>query len=74
MFVTVAFWLFVPNFRILAEGICAEAILTTVHFRIFCALLFAAFVQLVWTVCDGGFDNHFESARLLIFLSAVADL
>ena len=59
---------------ILAKAICAEAMLTAVHFWIFCALLFVAFVQLVWTVCDGGFDNHFESVRLLILLSAVADL
>ena len=60
--------------RILAEAIFAAASLTAVPSRIFCALLFAAFVQLVWTVCDGGFDNHFESARLLILLSVLADL
>ena len=41
--------------RILAEEIFPEAILTVVPFRILCALLFAAFVQLVWSVCDGGF-------------------
>jgi len=64
--------------RILAEAIFAEASLTAFSFSIlaaiFCALLFATFVQLVWTVCDGGFDNHFESARSLILLSVVADL
>ena len=53
--------------RILAKAIFAEAILTAVPFRILCALLFAAFVQLVWTVCDGGFDNHFESAPVANF-------
>ena len=58
----------------LAGAIFADAILTAVPFRILCALLFAVFVQLAWTVCDGGFDKHFESARLLILLSAEADL
>ena len=50
-----------------------EQFLTAVSFRIFCALLFAAFVQLAWTVCDDSFDNHFASTQLLILHSAVAD-
>ena len=69
---------------ILAGAIFAEAIFDSSFFSdllciVVCslrasALLFAAFVQLAWTVCDGSFDNHFASAQLLILQSAVANL
>ena len=58
--------------RILAEAIFAEAILTAFGFSVHCCLQpSCSWFGLSVTVV---FDNHFESAQLLILLSAVADL